>query len=147
MFVFSHFFQSEHCNLNIDKEKIVFSTSTTMQIQPAEILELDFILHTKTTLSPSLTINESINILIAPNLLREQTLYVEGLSIYNMSPTTISLPEGTHLFSIHFVNINSILAVPISKEAVVKKASFDQNVINFSFIAILTKLIGTIGQR
>jgi hypothetical protein len=37
--------------------------------------------------------------------------------------------------------------VPISKESVVKKASFDQNVINFSFIDILTKLIGTIGQR
>jgi hypothetical protein len=75
MFVFSHF-QSEHCSLNIDKEKIVFSTTTPLQIQPAEILELDFILHTKTTLSPTLTINEDINILIAPNLLREQTLYV-----------------------------------------------------------------------
>jgi hypothetical protein len=105
-----------------------------MEIQPAEILELDFTLHTKTTLSPSVTFNEDINILIAPNLLREQTLYVEGLSIYNMSTTTISLPEGTHLFSIHFVNIKSILAVPIAKEAIVEKASFDQNVLNFSLI-------------
>ena len=91
-----------------------------MEIKPTEILELDFTLHTKTNLSPSLTFNEGIDILIAPNLLRDQTLYIEGLSVYNMSPTTVSLPEGTHLFSIHFVNIQSILAVP--KEAIVKKA-------------------------
>ena len=147
MFVFSHFFQSEHCDLKIDKEKIVFSTTKPLQLEPAEILQLDFILHTKTTLSPTLTVNEEINILIAPNLLREQTLYVEGLSLYNMSNSNISLPKGTHLFSIHFVNINSILAVPITKESVIKKASFDQNVINFSFIDILTKLIGNLGQR
>ena len=94
MFVFTHFFQSEHCTLDIENEKIVFSTAIALELKRTEILEIDFILHTKTDLSPSLTFNENIDILIAPNLLHDPTLYIEGLSIYNMSPANVSLPKG-----------------------------------------------------
>ena len=73
MFVFTHFFQSEHCILDIENEKIVFSTAIALELKPTEILEIDFILHTKTDLSPSLTFNEKIDILIAPNLLHDPT--------------------------------------------------------------------------
>ena len=64
-----------------------------------------------------------------------------------MSKANVSLPKGTHLFSIHFSNVQSILAIPIAKETILKKASFNQNILNFTFIDTLTKLIGNIGKR
>ena len=53
--------------------RLFFSTAIALELKPTEILEIDFILHTKTDLSPSLTFNEKIDILITPNLLHDPT--------------------------------------------------------------------------
>jgi hypothetical protein len=85
--------------------------------------------------------------LIAPNLLKDPSLHINGLSLYNMSTEETIIKKGTFLFSIAFENISSVLAVPVQPDKILQKASLHQNVLNFSFLDVLTKLLSRIGQQ
>ena len=105
---------------------------------------VDLILHTNTAISPTIRVNENIRVIIAPNLLQDPSLHIGGLSLYNMSTEHIELKQDTFLFAISFENINSILAIPVQPDKVLRKASLHQNVLNFSFLDVLTKLLSRI---
>ena len=85
--------------------------------------------------------------MIAPNLLQDPSLHISGLSLYNMSTEETVIKQDTFLFAISFENINSVLAVPVQPDKILRKASFHQNVLNFSFLDVLTKLLSRIGQQ
>ena len=64
-----------------------------------------------------------------------------------MSTEENIIKKGTFLFSIPFENIKSVLAVPVQQDKILRKASLHQNVLNFSFLDVLTKLLSKVGQQ
>ena len=96
---------------------------------------MDLILHTNTAIAPTITVNEEIRVMIAPNILQDPSLHIDGLSLYNMSPDETTIKQGTFFFAISFDNISSVLAVPVQPTKILRKASLHQNVLNFSFLA------------
>ena len=147
MFIFQYFLQSTKMILDIKDDQIVFLTGSDVQLHPTEIAEFDFILHTKTEFLPSIKTTEQLNILVAPHLFHQPELVIEGLSIYNLSGDTLVIPSGTLLFSLSFTNIQKVLALPFSKTDILHQSSFNKNVLNFTFIEILSNLIGNLGER
>ena len=55
--------------------------------------------------------------------------------------------EVLNLFSLHFPNISSLLAVPIDREKGVQKARMHKNIINYTFVDLLTRLISKVGHK
>ena len=147
LLLFSHHFVSEVCSLDVEQDSIVVRTKSHITLGPTDILQVDLILHTNTAIAPTITVNEEIRVMIAPKMLQDPSLHIDGLSLYNMSPDETTIKQGTFLFAISFDNISSVLAVPVQPTKILRKASLHQNVLNFSFLDVLTKLLSRIGQQ
>ena len=129
-----------------DDKNCFFSHTIPITLGPTDIMHVDLILRTNTAISPTIRVNENIRVMIAPNLLQDPSLHIGGFSLYNMCTEHTELKQDTFLFAISFENINSILAVPVQPDKGLRKASLHQNVLNFSFLDVLTKLLSRIGQ-
>ena len=147
LLLFSHHFVSETCSLDVEKDSIVIRMKEDLRLAATDIHHLDFILHTNTAIAPTITVNEEAHLMIAPHLLQDPSLHINGLSLYNMSTEENTVKKGTFLFSITFENIKSLLAVPVQPDKILRKASLHQNVLNFSFLDVLTKLLSKVGQQ
>ena len=69
LLLFSHHFVSEVCSLDVEQDSIVVRTKSQITLGPTDILQVDLILHTNTAIAPTITVNEEIRVMIAPNLL------------------------------------------------------------------------------
>ena len=94
-----------------------------------------------------MTQNDDLPVLVAPDLFQDPTLHIFNMMIYNLETKITILQPGTLLFSLHFSNISSPLAVPLSREKVVQKASMYKNIINYTFMDLLTRLISKVGHK
>ena len=106
-----------------------------------DIRHLDLIQY-RQAIAPTITVNEEIRVMIVPNLPQDPIFHINGLSPYNMSKEETKVKKA-----IAFENISSVLAVPVQPDKILRKASLHQNVLNFSFLDVLTKLLFRIDQQ
>ena len=114
LFLFSHYFSSNFCNLHIEQEKVGFRTCSAIHLQPADIVQIDMVLEYKTSLLPSVQFDESNRVTIAPEIHQDPQLRISNLSIYNLTNELVILKPETFLFSINFHGIDGIMAVPVN---------------------------------
>ena len=102
MFVFKHTFRSSDCHLTIKDNRIQFLSARQLTLEPADIVHLDFILHTRTAIHHEILQNDKLPIVAAPNVIADVVLSIIGLPLFNASNQTLIIQPGTVLFSLTF---------------------------------------------
>ena len=143
---FPHYFALKLSSLNIEQDKVVFRTTSAIHLQPADIIQIDKVLESKTSLPPSIQFEEGSRVIIAPEIYQDPQLRISNMSIYNMTSDLIILKPESFLFSIDLNGIDSIMAVPADRNKIVTSSDFDRNVVSHTFLDVHTKLISQVGQ-
>ena len=145
--IIPHYFQSQNVKLDVEGKYLVFKTSNVITIPPAEIIQIDVVLDTHIDMIATMTQNDNLSVLVAPDLYQDPTLHVSNMMLYNMETKPTILQPDTLLFSLSFPNISSLLAIPIDREKVVQKARMHKNIINHTFVDLLTRLVSKLGHK
>ena len=139
--IIPHYFHSQNVKLDVEGKYLVFKTSNIITIPPADIIQIDAILDTHIDMIATMTQNDNLPVLVATDLYQDPTLHVFNMMLYNLETKPTTLQPDTLLLSLHFPNISSLLAIPIDREKVVQKARMHKNIINYTFVDLLTRLI------
>ena len=78
MFVFKHTFRSNDCTMSIKDNSIQFLSTRMLTLEPADIIHLDFVLHTRTAILHEVIQNDKLPIVAAPNILSDIALSILG---------------------------------------------------------------------
>ena len=113
--IIPHYFQSQNVKLDVDGQNLIFKTTSAITIPAAEIIQIDCILDTQIDLIATMTQNDDLPVLVAPDLFQDPALHIFNMMLYNLETKTTTLQPDTLLFSLHFPNISSLLAVPLSR--------------------------------
>ena len=141
MFVFKHTFRSNDCTMSIKDNCIQFLSARMLTLEPADIIHLDFVLHTRTAILHEVIQNDKLPIVAAPNILSDIVLSILGLPVFNASNNKLTVQPGTLLFSLAFTKVHSILAIHDDEPKIVRKTLQEKNILNSVLLQTLSSLM------
>ena len=95
--IIQHYFQSQRIKLDVQGRYLVFKTADVITIPPAEILHVDIVLHTHLDMTATMTQNDDLSVLVAPDLYQDPTLNISSMMIYNLEAKPTTLQANTLL--------------------------------------------------
>ena len=75
--------------------QVQFLSANQITLEPADIVHLDFILHTRTAIHHEILQNDKLPIVAAPNVIADVVLSIIGLPLFNASNQTLIIQPGT----------------------------------------------------
>ena len=112
-----------------------------LTLEPADIIHLDFVLHTRTAILHEVIQNDKLPIVAAPNILSDIVLSILGLPVFNASNNKLTVQPGTLLFSLAFTKVHSILAIHDDEPKIVRKTLQEKNILNSVLLQTLSSLM------
>ena len=112
-----------------------------LTLEPADIIHLDFVLHTRTAILHEVIQNDKLPIVAAPNILSDIVLSILGLPVFNASNKKLTVQPGTLLFSLAFTKVHSILAIHDDEPKIVRKTLQEKNILNSVLLQTLSSLM------